>query len=236
MSYDQRKRIICPDCNVNNMSNRQTCWKCGRSLSGLPAQDPLPINYVPKPQRTVQQSNTTISQPKSGNPGTIIRQKKQVVLESALGFGLGCSYSVWMLLIGIVLCFTGIGIIIGVPLIIAGIIMPLAPFVLSYFSYANNFILQGKCPHCQLLIDIGSDAVKQTWVDCPGCKCRMLILNNTLYKPEDVSRWSISWCNWLFTKAREGLIGYLFQRINIFYIDSYVFAIWLWQSVYWSGP
>jgi hypothetical protein len=43
--------------------------------------------------------------------------------------------------------------------------------------------LQAPCPFCDLLLDIPLVAVNQGWVDCCGCKSRILIQGDQLVKP-----------------------------------------------------
>ena len=87
-----------------------------------------------------------------------------------------------MVLIGIFLCFTVIGVIIGLPLILAGIVMI---FVGPIFGFAigSHKKLRAQCPFCDLLLDVPMGAIKQGWVDCCGCQSRILIVNNQLVKP-----------------------------------------------------
>ena len=87
-----------------------------------------------------------------------------------------------MLVVGLILCCTGIGAIVGVPVALIGLAMPfIAPLVAVGTGLKRK--LQGKCPSCDLLINIDSGAVRRTWVDCPGCRSRILIVNGQLIKP-----------------------------------------------------
>ncbi len=75
------------------------------------------------------------------------------------------------IVIGIILCFTGIGAIIGVPLIIAAIILP--------FLNIGNSMIQGFCPYC------GYDVFafkRDPGVTCKSCKQRILIRDGNFYK------------------------------------------------------
>lgn len=73
--------------------------------------------------------------------------------------------------IGSLLCFTGIGAIIGIPLIIAGIIFP--------FLNIGNSTLVGNCPYC------GHETIafkNDPGVTCKACRQRIIIRNGIFYK------------------------------------------------------
>lgn len=78
----------------------------------------------------------------------------------AAGVGIGC-----MIPIGVALCLTGIGAIIGVPLIIAGLIMP-------FQGLQRRKMLQGPCPWCRQPVRIGTAAVG---FNCPACAKRIIV-------------------------------------------------------------
>lgn len=67
---------------------------------------------------------------------------------------------------GIILCFTGIGAIVGIPLILAGLLAPfLGPLI-------GLVALRGECPWCGTMVT--SHAASQGF-DCPACKKRIVI-------------------------------------------------------------
>ncbi len=79
-------------------------------------------------------------------------------------FGLGC-----LIPAGILLCFTGIGALFGVPLIIAGLIAPL-------FGLMS---IKGPCPYCGCTIR----AMKTSeGVTCKACKKRVVVRGGKLYR------------------------------------------------------
>lgn len=57
------------------------------------------------------------------------------IIKTGLGFSIGVGLGLIMLGIGAALCLTGIGAIIGIPLILSGLLAPLA------FAIGINFIL-----------------------------------------------------------------------------------------------
>jgi len=75
------------------------------------------------------------------------------------------------LTVGTVLCFTGIGAIFGVPLIIAGFIFP--------FINLGNSTLIGSCPYC------GHETTafkNDPGVTCKACQQRIIIRNSNFHK------------------------------------------------------
>ncbi len=72
---------------------------------------------------------------------------------------------------GSLLCFTGIGAILGVPLIIVGIIYP-------FYNMGNSSLI-GNCPYC------GHETIafrKDPGVTCKACQQRIIIKNGNFYK------------------------------------------------------
>lgn len=68
--------------------------------------------------------------------------------------------------LGIVLCFTGVGAILGVPLILAGL------FGAPLGSMMGLGALNGECPWCGTQVTSPPAALG---VDCPACKKRIVI-------------------------------------------------------------
>jgi len=76
----------------------------------------------------------------------------------------------WIIGIGIVLCLTGIGAIIGIPLILVGIILPMM----------GGFTKKDNCPHCGKEIMFMSYSVV---VGCPACRSRLLVKDKSKLIP-----------------------------------------------------
>lgn len=71
-----------------------------------------------------------------------------------------------LIVVGALLCLTGIGAIVGIPLIVVGFLVPAITSLLGLGA------LKGVCPWC------GGDVVSPTvalGVDCPSCKKRIVI-------------------------------------------------------------
>ena len=122
----------CPSCGYPNPGNHKACFKCGVPLAVLPPPYRGPAwtcaacGYAnPQHCPKCQQCGGTDPVPSPPKPAG------SWSWGGAGFFGLmGCSFGIWFVLIGIVLCFTGIGALIGIPLIFCGILCPiLSPFI-----------------------------------------------------------------------------------------------------------
>ncbi len=76
------------------------------------------------------------------------------------GFGYGVVAAPILVIFGIMICFTGWGLFIGVPIILLGIFAPLAG---TMFGIAEQ---QGKCPNCGVRVLTGPDHLAHA---CPHC-------------------------------------------------------------------
>jgi len=75
------------------------------------------------------------------------------------------------LTIGTLLCLTGIGAILGIPIIIAGFIFP-------FTKSGNSPTLKGKCPYCGYDVYASKNA---PGVTCKACKQRIIIKDGVFY-------------------------------------------------------
>jgi DNA-directed RNA polymerase subunit RPC12/RpoP len=78
--------------------------------------------------------------------------------------------SSWMIGVGIILCFTGIGAILGIPLILWAFIMP-------FIKPTRNLV--GSCPYCGHGIVANENDVGVT---CLACQQRIIIRNGNFHK------------------------------------------------------
>ncbi|MEK7775316.1 MAG: hypothetical protein AAB305_05480 [Candidatus Zixiibacteriota bacterium] len=102
---------------------------------------------------------------------TEAKSAKGMGVAGCLG-GTGCC--VWIIAIGFLLCFTGIGMLIGIPLIIAGLLMLiLAPLV----AFGT---LKGKCPWCATEVY----STSPEGFNCSACKKRIVIKDKKFFKIE----------------------------------------------------
>jgi len=102
-----------------------TCTKCGAHLSA-------PWKFCPGCGAAIAPE---------ANP-ELLPAEKAPVKEAFSGLYLGAVVGPAMLITGGMLCLTGLGVFLGVPLIIGGILAPLAGPLVGMTS------LKGKCPWC----------------------------------------------------------------------------------------
>jgi DNA-directed RNA polymerase subunit RPC12/RpoP len=91
------------------------------------------------------------------------------------GCNFGCGAAGFVIIVGGLLTATGIGAIIGIPLIIVGFILP---FLTTFMGYGG---LKGKCPWCETEIE---NPYPLSGMDCPACKKRIVIRGNKFVKIE----------------------------------------------------
>lgn len=78
-----------------------------------------------------------------------------------------------MIIVGTMLCLTGLGAILGIPMIIGGALAPLAGPMLGFGA------LKGKCPWCGNPV---SSLPSAQSFDCDACKQRIAIRNHGFAK------------------------------------------------------
>lgn len=96
---------------------------------------------------------------------------KTVGVASGCLAGLGCG--IWFIIFGIILSVTGIGAIIGIPMIIIGILMPVLAPIMGLTA------IKGKCPYCDSDITSSSTA---KGVNCKACNNRVVIKGKKFVK------------------------------------------------------
>lgn len=90
---------------------------------------------------------------------------------AGMGFmGFGCGF--WLVIFGVLLSLTGIGAIIGIPLIIMGLSLPIVSAMFGLVT--GSLMLKGKCPYCDSNITVANIT---GGIDCPACKKRLLMRN-----------------------------------------------------------
>ncbi len=152
----------CPSCGADNSIRREGCFNCGALLrSGAEGNAP----------------SVTQSVPGAELPSGVTRARVGTVNVAAIaGLGaFGAFYGIGagglMIGIGLLLCFTVIGMIVGLPLIIGGIIVAVAagPWVALRVRSDERAKMWGACPYCgQALSLIGVGAA------CPACGQRII--------------------------------------------------------------
>src|ERR1035438_8397569 len=133
----------CPRCHLENPPSAERC-DCGYSFAKRSS-----------PPRSQTQA---------------VSAKGQGALQGCLaGWGVsGC-----LIPLGILLCFTGIGAIVGVPVILAGLLAPVLGPLLGLGA------LKGRCPWCGTVV---TSATAAKGIDCPACKKRIVIRDKRFIK------------------------------------------------------
>jgi DNA-directed RNA polymerase subunit RPC12/RpoP len=105
-----------------------------------------------------------------GKPTEAQDEKGFGVATGALGglVGSGC-----LVIVGILLTLTGIGALIGIPLILLGLAMPFVGGALGLSA------IKGPCPYCGHAIHTDSTKLG---LDCPACKQRIVIKDKKFYR------------------------------------------------------
>jgi hypothetical protein len=129
------------------------CSKCGMQLQ-------MPWIYCPHcgvgTSHEIQPTTTPVQPEHTSTPGAF----------GGLFFGL-LAVSV-LIIVGSLLCLTGLGAILGIPMIIAAV---LAPLLGPLFGMSEH---KGKCPSCGMAVITFSDGLVH---DCPVCN-KAFAINN----------------------------------------------------------
>ncbi|MHB9070956.1 MAG: hypothetical protein ACYC54_11390 [Sedimentisphaerales bacterium] len=104
-----------------------------------------------------------------------IKSKNAVIQGTVTGCASALVPSGCLISLGAILCFTGIGAIIGIPLIIIAL---LAPFFGGLLGLGAR---KCKCPWCETQI---SSFMTSKGIDCPACKKRIVIKGKKFIKVE----------------------------------------------------
>ena len=108
-----------------------------------------------------------------------MRSEKETKSAKAEGAALGClagwGVSGCLIPVGIILCFTGIGAIIGVPLILVGL------FAMIIGPLMGLGELKGECPWCGTKV---TSPTASQGIDCPACKKRIVIKDKRFVRIE----------------------------------------------------
>jgi hypothetical protein len=142
--------MFCTSCGTQLQEGAKFCTACGRpTVASTQPYQPTPV----------------VTQAKgSGAVGA----------TSGLVGGLGCS--VFLGIIGLALCFTGIGALIGIPMILAAFGTPIMGF------FQGMKAIEGPCPYCEKPIFCSSVHQRKGGITCPACKNRVVIRGKTLVK------------------------------------------------------
>jgi DNA-directed RNA polymerase subunit RPC12/RpoP len=101
------------------------------------------------------------------NPPAIPKDTEKAPVQNAFaGLYFGIIVAPMMVIVGAMLCLTGLGIFVGVPMIIGGILAPLIGPLIGFGA------MRGKCPSCGA--PVSSLPSAQTF-DCDACHHRIAV-------------------------------------------------------------
>ena len=130
------------------------CRKCGNELQS-------PWKFCPNCGTTVVQEAVVQEEAAPAEPHALA---KTGLKEGFSGLLLGVILAPMMIIVGTMLCLTGLGALLGVPMIIGGAMAPLLGPMIGLKS------LKGKCPWCGG--EVTSVRSSQSFV-CDACKHRI---------------------------------------------------------------
>jgi len=142
----------CPFCAEDIQDSAIVCRHCGRELTATPAD--LRVARGPGASGVTE----TTSAKGQG---------------AASGFAVGLAGSGCLFMAGLLLTFTGIGALIGIPMILGAVLLP---FIGALVGLGT---IKGPCPHCGQSITAQS---AQPGIDCQACKRRIVIREKRFFK------------------------------------------------------
>jgi DNA-directed RNA polymerase subunit RPC12/RpoP len=141
---------LCSKCGAHLVSPWKFCPGCGAAITHE-------VHHMPPPP-----------------------EEKAPLMGAFGGFFLGTLVAPMMIIVGTMLCLTGLGAFAGVPMIIVGI---LAPLLGPQFGYG---MLKGKCPWCGATIRSGMAHAKGFY--CHACSNRIVIQDRKFVRATVASR------------------------------------------------
>lgn len=106
-------------------------------------------------------------------PGKPTKAKDEKGFGAATGALGGAVAGGCLIIVGLLLTLTGIGALIGIPLILIGLVMPFFGGVLGLSA------IKGSCPYCGHTIHTES---KKPGLNCPACNQRIVIKDKKFYR------------------------------------------------------
>jgi len=135
------------------------CSKCGTQLA-------LPWSFCPHcGLAATHESHATAAPP--------AEHKRSSMPGAFGGLFLGVVMTPVLVIFGAMLCLTGLGAILGIPMIVAGVVAPLAG---SLFGMGEH---QGKCPCCGMHVVSVSDGKPHY---CPSCDSEFALIDQPMAK------------------------------------------------------
>jgi len=159
---------VCLNCRAPNLAHQAQ----GREVAG-PAHQATPAQpQAPRPEAARQDLEAQPPQPEAeARQGTATRAAGWPGFWDALG--LACMF--WLILgvVGVLLCLTGIGALLGIPLIIAG------HLALVIMPFAGKSARVGACPYCGHQVTM---ATTSSGVTCRACRRRVVMHHHRFFR------------------------------------------------------
>lgn len=135
------------------------CLKCGAKLAA-------PFKFCPGCAAAVPPEPEFVATPPTA--------EKAPVQGAFSGLLFGFIAAPVLLIVGTMLCLTGLGALLGIPFIIGGILAPLLGPLMGY-----GMLVKGKCPWCGSPVSSLSSAQS---FSCDACNHRLALKNGTYIK------------------------------------------------------
>lgn len=132
-----------------------------------------PLNHNPIPETEVEIMSA--NEPAKAKPAKSF--------DSAYSFSFAIAIGLFLFIAGLVISLTlgantSIGLIFGIPLLVAGLAVPLV-MMRGQFSHTD---VQGPCPYCGTQIKTTDASIR---VECPACHRLMIVRDLQLYAIEE---------------------------------------------------
>lgn len=103
--------------------------------------------------------------------------------DSAYGFSFAIAIGLFLFIAGLVISLTlgastSIGLIFGIPLLVAGLAVPL---IMMRGQFTQN-VVEGHCPYCETPIKTTDASIR---LECPACHRLMIVRDMQLYAIEE---------------------------------------------------
>jgi len=111
-----------------------------------------------------------------------VTEKPGRTLDSAYSFSLAIAIGLVLFIAGLIISLTlsdgsGIGLIFGIPLLLAGLVVPL---IMLRDLFKQNEVA-GPCPYCSAPIKTSDATIR---LECPNCKGVVVVRDMKLYRVE----------------------------------------------------
>ncbi len=135
------------------------CSKCGTQLA-------LPWSFCP-------QCGLAVTHESQASAALPAEHKKSSMPGAFGGLFVGVVMAPVLIIFGALLCLTGLGAILGIPMIIAGLVSPLAGPLMGMKEH------QGKCPCCGTHVVSVTDGQPHY---CPSCDSEFELIDHPMAK------------------------------------------------------